>query len=256
MGYDLIIQPVPSMQNPVKHIGCVITCVNYSDFLSHCLLWNNRHFNEVIVVTKSTDWHTQRVCKFHHVRCIPTDSFGEKFNKAAGINIGLDALKKSDWIIHMDSDIVLPPRTREFINTVPLDPLSIYGVDRVMVPSAEAWHNFICEPVPQHEDNVFIHTSPFKIGTRVFKIEHQGWLPIGFFQMWNVASGITTYPEYHEDAARSDMLMALQWPRERRHILPEILAYHLATEDNGAEMKGKNWQGRITNKFLIGEQQQ
>jgi len=72
-------------------------------------------------------------------------------------------------------------------------------------------------------------------------------VPIGFFQLWHAgATGIRTYPG-HGAVDRSDMSFALQWPRGRRALVPEIVAIHLATDD-GREM-GANWRGRTTPPF-------
>jgi hypothetical protein len=66
-------------------------------------------------------------------------------------------------------------------------------------------------------------------------------MPIGFFQLWNVASGIKDYPLEHGSAGRTDMLHALRWPRRRRHLIPELIAVHL----EGPIAPGvKNWRGR------------
>jgi hypothetical protein len=74
-------------------------------------------------------------------------------------------------------------------------------------------------------------------------------VPIGFFQLWNPkGSGVCHYPERHTTAARSDMLFAMQWPRDKRHLLPEIIAIHLESES--VEM-GANWQGRKTKPFSL-----
>lgn len=241
--------------NPINemNITCLVTCVNYSDFLSHALLFNKKHFNRTIVITKHEDLDTQRVCKYHYVECLTTEAFGESFNKAAAINFGISHIKNPEWIVHMDADICLPPLFREIIQKVKLDPSCIYGIDRLMVPDSQSWFNFISNPQPQHEDNIFVHTKPFEIGTRIAKFEHGGWIPIGYFQLWNPSiSHVTKYPEEHESAARTDMLFALQWPREKRMLLPEIIGYHLATEDyTKSGQMGINWKKRVTQPFMV-----
>ena len=92
-----------------------------------------------------------------------------------------------------------------------------------------------------------MHPNRFPLGVRVTPQAHGGWLPIGFFQMWNAASGRLTYPDQHSDAARTDMQFAAQWPRNKRGMIPEIIAYHLESE-SGAPM-GANWNGRMTPRF-------
>ena len=78
---------------------------------------------------------TQRLCEYHHVQCVVTDAFytnGDKFNKANGINEGLKALTKKEWVIHFDSDVYLPPLTRNILENIDLNSDTLYGVDRMM----------------------------------------------------------------------------------------------------------------------------
>jgi hypothetical protein len=50
----------------------------------------------------------------------------------------------------------------------------------------------------------------------------------------------------NSDAARTDVQFALQWDRERRAIVPELVCLHLESEDAGV---GANWSGRTTRPF-------
>lgn len=234
------------------YLECIITCVNYSDFLSHTLLWNKKHFDNLIVVGKPDDWHTRNVCNFHHVRFVETDAFGENFDKAKGINAGFEQLKKTGWVAHIDADIILSPRFREILNLVPLDKSCIYGIDRVMVDSPADWMNFIAQPTPQHDNGVFVQFPPnFRIGTRIYKTEYNGYVPIGYFQLFHGESCKLKYPEAHDlGAARTDMLWAVRWPREKRQFIPELYCYHLSSENTSGVM-GKNWNGRVSQPFTI-----
>lgn len=105
----------------------------------------------------------------------------------------------------------------------------------------------LAAPGLQQENQVFCHTRHFEIGVRVIPQCFQGYVPIGFFQMWNPSvSGIHTYPEQHTSAARGDVAFAIQWPRAKRALIPEIICYHLESEQ--APM-GTNWNGRTTKPF-------
>jgi uncharacterized protein YukE len=42
------------------------------------------------------------------------------------------------------------------------------------------------------------------------------------------------------------MLFAMQWTRDRRHLIPEIIATHLESE---RAAMGANWNGRTTRAF-------
>jgi hypothetical protein len=50
----------------------------------------------------------------------------------------------------------------------------------------------------------------------------------------------------HSDAARTDVQFGLQWDRERRALVPELVVLHLESEDAGV---GANWSGRTTRPF-------
>lgn len=88
----------------------------------------------------------------------------------------------------MDADIALPPNTRDALERADPDPVMVYGIDRVECKSDVDWQRFIGNP----ERNVdgggwFIHTthSPFQLATRVSFGPDGGFIPIGFFQLWN-----------------------------------------------------------------------
>jgi hypothetical protein len=178
-----------------------------------------------------------------------TDKFRShwgQFCKGAGINFGLKELDRDDWIVHLDADIALPPMARRVIETADLDKNCLYGIDRFIVPSFEAWIQFLACPALQHENGSWLHLNSFPLGTRVWLPHTGGYLPIGFFQMWHGSSKILSYPEQHATAARGDVQFATRWPRNKRHLLPEIVGYHLESEKSP---HGTNWAGRQTAAF-------
>lgn len=232
------------------YLESVITCVDYGDFLAHTLPHNRVLFDRTVVVTAPEDKETRRVCEYWHVECIPTDVFDTRwgnFCKGSGVNVGLAVLNKRDWVLHLDADIMLPPLTRKMLEQAELDPTFLYGCDRYVI-KGDKWHSFMSLPHLQHENHTWVHANAFPLGTRLCPYE-KGWgyIPIGFFQLWSPSgSGISRYPEGHTTAAREDTQFAMQWPRGKRALLPEIIAYHLESDDS---VKGNNWNGRITNKF-------
>ena len=241
----------PSGNEPFKMEG-VIVCVNYSDFLAHTLPHNKQYFDRLVVVTDTKDLKTKNLCDFYNVYCVQTDEFyseGDKFNKGKGINAGLAVLDKTDWVVHLDADIFLPSLTRSILEESKLDKKGIYGIDRMMCPNYEEWMDFLEEPTLLHTAWIYVHPTKFKMGVRVAQYKHDGYLPIGFFQMWNpCVSGIDSYPQKHDGAARTDMQMALQFKRNHRHLIPELIAIHLESEESSEEM-GANWNGRKTKEF-------
>ena len=237
--------------DPFK-VELLVICNNYSDYLAFTLPLNKHHFDNMVVVTGPDDKKTQKLCEYHHVKCVVSKRMFEDgpFNKGKAINDGLAALKGLGWIVHMDADMVLPPATRIIWERIGLDKKLIYGIDRMMCPDFEQWVQFTKEPVLIHENYIYVHSNAFPVGTRICKWgDGDGYIPIGFFQMWH-ASLKKVYPEEHGYAGRSDMLFAMQWPRAERSFLPEILGIHLSTADlTAAEKMGTNWCGRVSTEF-------
>jgi hypothetical protein len=246
--------PIPFTPKP----GCrdfkweaVVVCDGYADFLCLTLPHNKFLFDQIVVVTSFEDKATRKLCEFHHVQCIPTDVLKSRqgvFCKGAGINVGLEALDKDGWVVHLDADIYLPPQTRILLEAANLDKSFVYGIDRFMVRGREAWDKFINQPVLQHEDEAWIHLNTFPLGTRVMHKGKGGWVPIGFFQLWDAqTSGVSRYPEGHTTAAREDTIFLEPWGRAKRGFLPEIIGYHLESEDAS---HAANWSGRKTAAFV------
>lgn len=238
-------------------IECVIVCVNYGDYLAWALPLNLRHFEKVVVVTTFNDKQTQSLCQFYDVECVQTHAFydnGAKFCKSKGINEGLARLSRDGYVCHMDADVVLPPRTREILEKVHLDPTCVYGIDRMMCESFNDWLEFFVKPRATHEENIFIKPNIFDtFGIRVGLLGKDsyadGYAPLGFFQLWNPkVSGKYTYTVEAPEAGRDDMLFSLGWPRQKRQLLPEIIAIHLESQTPLA--MGANWAGRTTPPFL------
>lgn len=233
----------------------VIVCVNYADFLAHTLPHNKIHFDRLVIVTDTKDARTKSLCEFYHVECVQTDVFyrnGDKFNKGAGINAGLDRLSKQDWVLHLDADMYLPPLTRTILNNLPLQPDKVYGADRLMCPSYSEWMRFMDSPPKTQEAWIYIHLTAFRMGVRIaeYMTKGGGYEPIGYFQLWNpTGSGVNRYPEQHATADRTDVLHIKRWPREKRELLPELVTVHLDSEGLTTAEMGKNWNGRRTAIF-------
>lgn len=234
------------------NVSCVTVCVNYSDFLAHTIPFNRNIFNHWVIITSPDDKDTINLCNFWGLHCIQTRvmySGGDKFNKAKAINEGLKVLDQTpgNFLAHMDADIVLPPSTRKILENIQLDPANIYGVDRQCCRSYEDWADFMIKPIPQHIQNVFVIPNKFDLGVRIAKQEFNGFIPIGFFQLWGSDPAKNFYHEGHDSAARSDMLFSLQWERKNRVLIPELFVTHLESESN--VKMGINWSGRQTKLF-------
>jgi hypothetical protein len=250
MSYDPPNPPCPPAQKNKFFAECVVVCDRYHDFLGKTLPHNKYLFDKMVVVTAPEDLETQRICEYWHVECLKTDAIQsrwKKFCKGCGINVGLAHLAKTGWVVHMDADILLPPQSRIILEGASLDQACIYGIDRFNVRGFDAYADFMDLPQLQHEANAYVHMNAFELGTRVMHDFAGGYVPLGFFQMWDPkTSGVTKYPETSTDAGRTDTLFAQLWPRSKRSMIPEIVCYHLESED--ASM-AKNWNGRCSLPF-------
>jgi hypothetical protein len=230
-------------------IEAVTVCVNYADFLTWFLLANRLHFDRLVVVTDEGDTRTAALCEHYGVECVRTNVFyegGLAFDKGAGINAGLAKLDRDGWVAHLDCDIVLPPRTRKLIEAAKLDPASIYGIDRMLCQNFEDWIEFIVTPEVQHSQNIFINARAFPLGTRVGALWGDGYVPIGFFQLWHPGTSGKHVYDGHCDAGRGDFAFATSWPRAQRGFIPEIMSVHLESEKSAI---AANWRGRKSIPF-------
>lgn len=236
-------------------IQAVTVCVGYADFLKEAIPFNLHHFKRWVIVTTPKDHETRELCRRHGIFCLLTEEVyrdGSEFSKGRAIIRGIDHLAADGWVLHLDADIVLPQNFGRALESAHLDKECIYGCDRVMVKSYSAWHRLKHGGYLQHDFHCRVNfPAGFEVGARWANHEY-GYCPIGFFQLWHstcdLYKGMHTrpYPMHHGDAARSDIQHSLQWDRQKRVLLPEIIAIHLESEP--AKL-GANWKGRTTKPF-------
>lgn len=232
-------------------IECVIVSLNYSDFLSHTLPHNRLFFNKTIVVTDNKDVDTKRVCDFWNVECVQTDDFyidsSTVPNKARGINAALKKLDLDGWVLQLDADIYLLPQTRNILEKFPLEEEKIYGIDRLMCNSFQEWYDFMHNSKPIYEGWIYCHTDRFPIGTRIVQYHGMGYMPIGYFQLWNPQkTNIYDYPIENAGFDRTDVVHLKRWDKSKIGFIPDLVCIHLASENHA---QGQNWLGRKTPKF-------
>ncbi len=228
------------------YLEAVTVCVNYSDILALNIAYNKSVIDNWVIVTSHSDKKTQNLCSTYNIKCIATDTFFDSddiFNKGRGINAGFKALKKSDWILHLDADILLPPNTKRLLEYDDLDKDSIYSVDRIDVIGRDSYIDMIQSLPKQYSDFVFVEElNP--ISTRMFH-NTMGYCPIGYFQLFH-SSKFQEYSEKHSTAARSDVLFLNNWDKKHRRLFPGLFAYHLMSE---LSPMGTNWDGRKSKQF-------
>ncbi len=238
-------------------IDAVIVCKDYGDFLEQTLGENVHQLDDVVVVTHPGDSKTQAVCTKYSVDCVKTEIFneyGNNFNKGSAVNVGLDHIKGGDWILHLDADIVLCKDFRRLLTMAQIEPKNIYGADRINVYGWEAWQALKPTLGRHYQDRWFIDPGfchapkvpeGIRFGARVVHKEY-GWIPIGFFQLFHASKG-ARYNYKRGAAAGTDVMFPQQWARTNRVLLPEIVVYHLDSEEiHGI---GTNWSGRKSKPF-------
>ncbi len=236
-------------------IEAVTVSVGYGDFLAVAAAENRGLLDRWVVVTTPADEETREVCRRFNLETVLTEEFEREgpgaFAKARGINRGLAMLSAGAWRLHLDADVVLPPTFRLQLDQAHLDEQGLYGCDRVMVRSWQEWQQFRTSGWLPQDYHARTNVPPFPLGTR-WTSPHDGYVPIGFFQLWHAAAdewrGIRhrRYPERHGNAARSDVQFGLQWDRRLRHLIPELFVLHLESEPAPL---GANWNGRTTRRF-------
>lgn len=216
--------------------------MGFDDLLDVTLNANHGHFDTMIVVTAQDDRLTQAVCQKYGATCVQTDLFrknGRKFNKGAAINAGFGYFQWRGWRMHLDADIVLPDNFRRILfNHTNLDKNTIYGADRVNVIGKDA---LACAlNTPQHLHRVLLESShPGPVGAR-FICPLNGYLPLGFFQLWN-AKCQKDYPYSLGTAAHDDTMFSALWPATHRAHLPSVVCYQLCARE---PKWGENWDGK------------
>lgn len=237
-------------------IEAVTVCINYGDFLSEIAPYNISLLDRWIIVTTPQDEVTRDICRKHNIECLTSTEHlrdNAKFSKGRLIDRGFSMLGGSDWMLQLDSDIVLPTDFRTLLNEAHLDENNIYGCDRLNVVGYETWKKLKTKGLQCRSDpwKLDLNRSYCTLGSRVINQE-LGYTPIGFFQLWHGSSSLyknfhsKRYPMKHGTAARTDVQHALQWDRRNRVLIPELLVWHLESEK--AQM-GVNWKGRKTLPF-------
>ncbi len=236
-------------------IEAVTVCIDYADFLREVAPFNLPHLSRWIIVTTPSDEETRLVCRRFGLECVTTQEHRRDgdFSKGRLVHRGVAALHGGDFVLHLDADIALPTDLRRLLDEAHLDEQHVYGCDRLNVTGYDAWQRvksrgLLCRSNPWAVD---LHRPDCTVGTRVANHGH-GYTPIGFFQLWHAAASnwrdhaSKPYPFQHGNAARTDVIHALQWDRRQRTLIPELLVWHLESEPSAM---GANWNGRKTARF-------
>lgn len=139
---ELFIQKCKEILSQDKKVEAIIVCKNYSDYLELTLQENKKYFDNIIVVTELNDERTKLVCMINDVECVIYDGWnknGAVFNKGGALNFGLSKLKYNDWVVILDSDIVIKQDFRDKLT----DKSKFYGSYRRFIPTQEKYKDLI-----------------------------------------------------------------------------------------------------------------
>jgi hypothetical protein len=235
-------------------LEAVIVSLNYGDFLAETLPYNVQNLDRIVVVTGYADTMTKEVCRKWSVECVTTDMFtegGRTFGKGPAINVGLQHLRQTGWIMQLDADIVLPLTCRNMLDKSGLQRDHIYGCERVNINSYKRWAEVKTRyhADPQFGYRYLVGTpDDLPVGANLVHKQY-GYCPIGFFQLWHAEHSHKhelRYPETHGSAENEDVTFATRWPRHKRSMLPTVRVFHLESEPC---LMGTNWNGRKTKPF-------
>lgn len=237
----------------MKPIAITVS-VNYSDFFCWSALSNHSLFKEWIIVTTPDDYMTQSIARMYNLKLLVTDKLteGSRFNKWAGINEALKLIPKSEWVLFLDSDIVLPRQHTRVLESLILDTNTLYGIDRLDCKGLSSLIKYIESPLI-YNNNWLLTNGGMEIGARIVHLYGQenengmfgGYKPLGYYQLAH-RSSFDSYPDTNKTAAHCDIQFANMYPRSQRVLIPELFGIHLMSDN--AEW-GSNWLGRTTNLF-------
>lgn len=225
----------------------LLTCVNYSDFLSSSLKYNINNFDKIYIVTTPEDIETNRTIQSlnnqNNIVIIYSDIFFKDgpwgkshFNKGGAINFGLSNMTHQDWILIGDADIIYPPNLKQEI--ISLDTDSIYGMYRYKVLSYTDLDEAIKSYYEPNEYSKYLHNAVNQYGRK------KGI--VGYCQLFNFQTRFfhgknISYPEGSSCKAVDTIFSRGNFPRRNRRLLDKYCLHLGAT--------CVNWKGRITEKW-------
>jgi hypothetical protein len=112
--------------------------------LDYTLKYNLDQIDDILIVTDYKSPNVESVSKKYNIQCIKTDKFYENNATYDRGKVLSEILKeeKDGWILHLDSDILLPKDFKQKINQIDLDKNILYGSRRIIfetLKNTEEW---------------------------------------------------------------------------------------------------------------------
>lgn len=191
-------------------IEAVTVCVNYTTSLSKTLS-NKDKFNRWVVVTVKSDLSTRWLCRQHGIECILTDRLYDnaQFAKGRAINDGLKELDRDSWLVHIDSDTLLPDDFRSVVERDVSDKDYLYYTRRYSSDGIDVdQYKFDTSgPTPIYNIPEVYRELNEQHGLPLEKPETYVHKPYGFFQLWH-SSQRDDYYEISSNADVDDIYMS------------------------------------------------
>lgn len=192
-------------------IDTVTVSIDYSDYLQE-IISNKEILDNWLIVTHKDDSKTIKICRDNSLDYIYSSKIYDnaQFAKSKAINEGLDYIKPTDWIMHIDSDTKLPDNFDDIINKYVNDKTTIYGSRRY--------------------DEQGNDTS------KLMGLPHTGY-SVGFFQLWH-SSERARYIDVGYTNTEGDVEHDHSF--NKRKILP----LHIIDVQEKRSNQKVNWYGR------------
>ena len=112
-------------------IDTVTVSIDYSDYLKK-IICNKELLENWLIITHKDDRKTIKVCKDNKLNFIFSEKIykNAQFAKCKAINEGLDYIKPKNWILHIDSDVLLPKNLNKILLDEVKEKDTIYGSRR------------------------------------------------------------------------------------------------------------------------------
>ncbi len=222
------------------------TSVNYSDYLNYTLKYNIEIFDEIYIATTKEDSSTHQVIKEHNtkynnIRTISTDLFYSNkaiLNKGAAINLLLQSISKTGWVLIGDADCIYPLVLK---TSVPdLDPNYLFGMYRHIVDTAKDLENEVGRMSNLQDNTEFFRDLKSQHG-----FIHR--LVLGYCQLFNFSSKFLqdkelTYPDGRSCRYVDTIFSRSNFNRKYKSLL-DMYCIHLG-------QTATNWYGRKSDTFI------
>jgi len=234
----------------MSKLNLLIVSVNYNDYLSYTLKYNQPVFDNIYVVSSSRDQSISKTIDslddHSNIHLLLTEAFYQGgqwgssiFNKGGGINYGLSQIPNKDWILIGDADCIYPQRLRGIFNN--LKKTNLHCMYRKMVSSPTILPEMV---------HVMNNEKPSDVSPEQFKNQENRsvhYFP-GYCQLFNFDADVfkdkkVVYPEGRSCRYIDTIFSRGTFTRPFRTLLHEFYCLHL----------GKtcvNWYGRKSEEFV------